>query len=434
MNRKDEYNEWLAELEQTVPALDGTLTRAQKRRRRKKIILGPILSVAAMFALFVVAVNSSVKVAYACSQVPILKELAEAVTFSRSLTDAVENEYVQPINLTQEEDGVTVSVEYLIVDQKQVNVFFRLSSEEEKEYSITPNVLTRDKKSAGCAYGLKNHDAQNGELRSMTIDFFDEDVPDGLVVEFDVSERGAGRVGVFEFLLEFDPQFKAVGKVYEINKSVILDGNEIIIRRMEVYPTHLRVIIEESTENKDKLKGLEFYIKTDWGMKFETVSNGIVAHGSVDTPEITSYRADSTYFYEADHLEIVITGADWLDKSRELVYVNLLTGESEGLPEHVKFGKAVKRGDGWAVTFDVKFKEKDHFDQNFAWRYYDTEDNGFDIYSGSTMYKDHMDEEYEEYYEEILFLDECPYNEVWLQLHYTHSWEAEEPVAVLVQE
>ena len=64
MNRKDEYNEWLAELEQTVPALDGTLIRAQKRRRRKKIILGPILSIAAMFALFVVAVNSSVKVAY----------------------------------------------------------------------------------------------------------------------------------------------------------------------------------------------------------------------------------------------------------------------------------------------------------------------------------------------------------------------------------
>ncbi len=434
MNRKNEYNEWLAELEQTVPALDGTLVRAQKRRRRKKIIFGPILSVAAVFALFVVAVNSSVKVAYACSQIPILKELAEAVTFSRSLTDAVENEYVQPINLMQEEDGVTVSVEYLIVDQKQVNVFFRLSSEEEKEYNITPNVLTRDKKSAGCAYGMKNHDAKNGELQSMTIDFFDEDVPDGLVVEFDVSERGAGPVGVFEFLVEFDPQFTAVGKVYEINKTILLDGNEIIIREMEVYPTHLRVKIEEAAENKDKLKGLEFYIKTDWGMKFEPVSNGIVAHGSGDAPEITSYRADSTYFYEADHLEIVITGADWLDKSRELVYVNLLTGETKGLPEHVKFGAAVKQETGWALTLDVKFKEEDHFDQNFAWRYYDAEGNGFDIYSRSHMYKDHMDEEYEEYYEETVFFDEYPHNEVWLQLHYTHSWEAEEPVAILVQE
>ncbi len=169
-------------------------------------------------------------------------------------------------------------------------------------------------------------------------------------------------------------------------------------------------------------------------MKFETVSNGIVAHGSVDTPEITSYRADSTYFYEADHLEIVITGADWLDKSRELAYVNLLTGETKGLPEHVKFGKAEKLGGGWAVTFDVKIKEEDHFDQNFAWRYYDAEGNEYDMNARSHMYKDSMDEDYEEYYEEIVHLSEYPYNEAWLKLQYTHSWEAEEPVAILVQE
>lgn len=372
--------------------------------------------------------------AYACSQIPILKELAEAVTFSRSLTDAVENEYVQPLNLMQEEAGVTVSVEYLIVDQKQVNVFFRLSSEEEKEYNITPNVLARDKKSAGCAYGLKNHDAKNGELRTMTIDFFEEDVPDGLLVEFDVSEREAGRVGVFEFLLEFDPQFTAVGKVYEINKTVLLDGNEIIIRKMEVYPTHLRVNIEETTENKDKLKGLEFYIKTDWGMKFETVSNGIVAHGSVDTPEITSYRADSTYFYEADHIEIVITGADWLDKSKEMVYVNLLTGETKGLSEHVRLGNTVKLGDGWFVSFDVKFQEENQFGKNIASGFYDAEGNRYYENSRRTMYKDYMDEDYEKYYEEEYYLNEYPYNEVWLKLTYTHIWEAEEPVAILVQE
>ena len=90
MNRMDEYKEWMKELEQPVMALEGTLVRAQKKRRRKRAILVPVLSMAAVFALFVLAVNCSDKVAYACSKVPILKELAEAVTFSRSLTDAVE--------------------------------------------------------------------------------------------------------------------------------------------------------------------------------------------------------------------------------------------------------------------------------------------------------------------------------------------------------
>jgi len=434
MNRKKEYDEWMAELEHTVPALDGTLARAQKRRRRKKIILGPILSIAAVFALFVLAVNCSVKVAYACSQVPFLKELAEAVTFSRSLTDAVENEYVQPLNLIQEEDGVTVSVEYLIVDQKQVNVFFRLSSEEENGYAVYPTVLNKSGEEASCSCCLNDHDTKNGELQSITIDFFDDDVPDSLTLKLDVNERGAGHVGVFEFLLEFDPQFTAIGKVYEINRTIILDGNEIIIRRMEVYPTHLRVNIEESLDNKDKLQRLRFYIKTDLGMKFDAASNGILSHSSGETPELTAYRADSTYFYEADHLEIVITGADWLDKSKEMVYVNLLTGETKGLPEHVRFGKAVKQGDGWTVTFDVKIREKDYFDQNFAWGYYDAEGKEYDMNARTSMYKDHTDEDYEEYYEEKVRLSNYPKSEVWLKLYYTHSWEAEEPVAVLVQE
>ena len=68
-------------------------------------------------------------VAYACSKVPGLRELAEAVTFSRSLTDAVNNQYVQPISLTQTQNGITASVDYLIVDQKQVNVFYRLTAD-----------------------------------------------------------------------------------------------------------------------------------------------------------------------------------------------------------------------------------------------------------------------------------------------------------------
>lgn len=455
MNRMDEYNEWRAELEQPVPDLAGTYARAQKRRRRKNLILRPVISMAAMFALFVLAVNCSAKVAYACSQVPILKELAEAVTFSRSLTDAVENEYVQPIDLVQESNGVTAAVEYLIVDQKQVNVFFRLTPKNETEYTVSPEVLAKDGTYAGCGYGLNDYDVPNGELQSITIDFYEEDVPDSLMLKLGLNERRTGFVMIpeetagnerfeehipdtdyeaeFEFLLEFDPQFTAVGKMYLINKTVVLDGNEIIIREMEVYPTHLRVNIEESLDNKDWLQGLEFYIKTDWGMKFEAVSNGIVSTSSMETPEITSYRADSTYFYKADHLEIVITGADWLDKSKEDVYVNLVTGETTGLPEYVKFAEAVKYDGGWEVAFDVRFQEENHFGQTFTWNYYDAAGNKYDVHSWSHMMKTNPEEASEEYYEEIMTLKGYPYNEVWLKLHYTHSWEAEEPVAILVQ-
>ena len=304
----------------------------------------------------------------------------------------------------------------------------------------------------GCSYHLNNYDVPNGTLQSITIDFYEEDVPASLMMKLGLNEIGTDIVVVeeenegfedyvpdtdyeaeFEFLLEFDPKFTTVSKTYSINKTIVLDGNEIIIRAIEVYPTHLRVNIEEPLENKNWLKGLEFYIKTDWGMKFEAGTGGVLSNSSMETPKRTFYYADSTYFYDANHLEIVITGATWLDKSKEKVYVNLVTGETGWLPEYVDFAKADKQEKGWKVSFDVQIQKENKIAQTFLWDYYDAEGNQYKIHSWSYMEKTGRGENGEEYYEEILTLKEYPYEEVWLSLNCTHSWEADQPMKVKVQ-
>ena len=102
MSRMEEYRELLQEIERPVQGLEGTLERAKERRKRRNRVLRPVVNIAAAFVIFVLLVNFCTPVAYACSKVPILRELAEAVTFSRSLTDAVENEYVQPMYLSKQ--------------------------------------------------------------------------------------------------------------------------------------------------------------------------------------------------------------------------------------------------------------------------------------------------------------------------------------------
>lgn len=80
------------------------------------------------------------------SKVPILRELAEAVIFSRSLSDAMDNEYVQSLYLSQVDGDVAATVEYLIVDQKQVNIFFRLYSDVYEELHVDPTFLSPEGK------------------------------------------------------------------------------------------------------------------------------------------------------------------------------------------------------------------------------------------------------------------------------------------------
>lgn len=459
MNRKNEFDAMIEELNRCTTGLETTLDRAYKRKRKKttQMIVRPLAGLAACFAVFVLLVNFCVPVAYACSLVPGLRELAAAVTFSRSLTDAVENEYVQPMDLSQIDNDITAYVDYLIVDQKQVNVFYRLNSDKYESLEIYPEVLNTDGvRPASCSYSNTGFGADNGELRCLSIDFVDGNVPASLRVKLNVYTNSIRYENVapeqavddiysdnpyeepdylahFDFLLVFDPKFTATGKVFPVNQTVILEGQAITITDIEVYPTHLRVDIAESADNTAWLKDLDFYIETDWGMKFDPVSSGITATGSTDSPSMVSYRADSTYFYEANHLKLVITGAQWLRKDMETTYLNLVTGEHGELPEGAAFDSAMKQGSGWVVKFRAAWEEDEPLYQLFGHLFYDADGNEYEIHHWSSMYGD-LDEEGNI----TFFYDEFPLlhyteDEVWLCPEFSHNWVAENPIVITVQ-
>jgi len=458
MNRKNEFEAMIEELNQPAPGLEATLDRAHKKKRKRttQMIVRPLAGFAACFAVFVLLVNFCAPVAYACSQVPVLRELAAAVTFSRSLTDAVENEYVQPMDLSQTDNDITAEVAYLIVDQKQVNVFYRLDSDKYETLDADPEVRNAEGGHLPCGYSSTGFGAENGELRCLSIDFVDDNVPDSLRIKLDVYTNGIRHENVapeqavddiysddpyeepdylarFDFLLEFDPKFTATGKVFPVNQTVILEGQAITITDIEVYPTHMRVDIAESADNTAWLKRLDFYIETDWGMKFDPVSNGITATGSTESPSMVSYRADSTYFYEADHLKLVITGAQWLRKDMETTYLNLVTGEHGELPEGAEFDSSRKQGSGWVVKFRAAYDEDKPMYQLFGHLFYDADGNEYEINQWSSMYGD-PDEEGNITY----FYDEFPLlkftgDEVWLSPHYSHNWVAEDQIVITIQ-
>ena len=87
-------------------------------------------------------VNLSTPFARACGRIPLLADLAKAVSWSPSLSAAVENDYVQPLRLSQSQNGITARVEYLIVDRKQVDVFFSIRSDDYAHLDLDHPTLT----------------------------------------------------------------------------------------------------------------------------------------------------------------------------------------------------------------------------------------------------------------------------------------------------
>lgn len=463
MNRKLEYEALVKELEQPVPELEGTLERAYIRKKRRSQIVRPLASIAATFVLFVALVNFCTPLAHACSKVPFLRDLAEAVMFSRSLSDAVENEYVQPMYLTQTKGDITANVEYLIVDQKQVNVFFSLDSDVYEDLGVEPVVRPADGKYFPCSYGFSNWGEKNGELRRLEINFSDENVPDKIKLVLKVYSQFPSNVDTestvipyenvndamfedhsknkpeilaeFEFILEFDPNFTQSGKTISVNQTVELEGQRITITDMEIYPTHLRINVEDEEENTAWLKQLYFYIETGIGKKFDAPSNGVTATGTSDSPAMVSFRTDSTWFYDVDRMTIVITGAEWLNKDMEKIYVNLKTGETDALPEGVTFHSAVKEDGGWVVAFKVKRRKEDLTHSVFGNEYYDMEGNRYNINSWTTQ-TGGSDEQEEEFTKTFIWkfpLKGYYEDEVYLVPDYSHVWKAKKPVKISVK-
>lgn len=440
MNRNSEYEAMIQELSQPAPALETTLDRACKKRRKRtaQLVFRPMTGLAACFLVFVLLVNFSSPVAYACSLVPGLRELAEAVNFSRSLSDAVENEYVQPIGLSQTEHGITAEIVHLIVDQKQVNIFYRLNSDQHQQLCADPDIECEDETISFCIVN-NSFGQENGALLSITVDFTQDDVPDHLNCKLKVYSNAdlvsdePDYLADFDFLLEFDPKFTAAGKVVPVNQTVTLDGQAITVTNIEVYPTHLRVEIAESAENTAWMKNLDFYIETDGGMKFEPVSNGISATGSVDSLSMVSYRADSTYFYEAEHLKLVITGAKWLRKDMKTTYLNLVTGACGALPEGVVFDSATKEDGSWVVTFRAARQEDQPMYQLFDRSFYDADGTEYEIHQWSSSFGDADSEGSSTYFYEEFPLPQFTGEEVWFSPYYSHNWVADDLIVIPVQ-
>ena len=121
MNRNEEYMALMAEMDVFPNGLETTIDKALARestfRRRRRIFRGSVTGLAACFVCFVLLVNLSIPFARACGSIPLIRDLAKAVAWSPSLSAAVENEYVQPVGLSQTENGITATIEYVIVDQ-----------------------------------------------------------------------------------------------------------------------------------------------------------------------------------------------------------------------------------------------------------------------------------------------------------------------------
>ena len=350
MDRMEEYRALKAALEDTPAALEDSVRRARTRlrreRRRRRAWGVSCGGIAAVFALFVMLVNVSGPFAAACEGIPILRELAATVSFSHSLSSAVDHGYVQTIGQSGTDNGVTVELEYMMLDGGQIVFFGRVEAPEGVERCMVLADLPPDDSGEIRGCGITSQSICPGELTTLFTIAIDPDVfvfpevlhlvcqvelhrePDGSApAPAPAQDREEGRRerdASVAFDVPVDRALLGQCRKIPADRWIELEGNRFYIASLDLYPTFARFILEADENNPDTLQTLEYYLEDENGNRYERGSaSGVLSIGN-------SYWFESPYFQEPEHLTLHITSAVWMEKGRERVTIDLETGEALG--------------------------------------------------------------------------------------------------------
>ena len=338
MNRNQEYLELTKELEE-IKAPGGSVLRAmarQKKERRSKYFLRPLAGVAAAFALFVLLINVSPTVAKACEGIPLLSSLTGMLRFSHShsLAEAVENDYYQRVDQQQTIDGVTVSVDYLIMDEKSLTVFYRVDVPKDSKLSIGEWGCV-DGADASGSFGAILDPDYKGYISTFV---FSGNTPEHPQLNFALLDDEEATGKTFSFQLE--PTVLPT-KHIDADQTLELDGQRIRITGIDVYPSMVNISLETDPDNTATLDGINLYVMTDDGTRYEMSSLGSAVNSPIDDdPDRYEIHVDSPYFQNPSSITVCVEDTYWGYKQQEKgatsIRFNPTTGTATGLPSDIE--------------------------------------------------------------------------------------------------
>ncbi len=447
MNRNEEYFALLAQLEREAPAsLEDCGERARKKARSRRGWRVSLASLGGIAAAFVLMVNLSIPFAMACARIPGLRELTAAVAFAPSLKAAVQNDFLQYIGQEQSNGELTMKLDYLIFDRAQLHFFYSVNGGDYDSFHVLPTITGPDGEELQ-GFGITSGSAQPGALADFGVNFNEgfqapqalrltckvtarkEDIGEAPAPYDQKDPRDLGVVATFVFDLTLDPRFTAPGRTYELNEWVTADSQRLLVQSLEVNPTHARLTVSFDENNSAWCTGLDFYLTDSRGNRYESGSHvgsnsTLVSSGSGEEGVVV-YYLESPHFTGKAPYTLHITGADWLDKGKEWVTVDLERGTAQGLPEGSRLVSVLRAGEDLCLSFSTPYQQNRQF---FSWAFRDEEGAEFHISSGS-YYKQENEDGSITVVEEFSLPDYSG-SSLGMKLNYTRAVEFEEEVSI----
>ncbi|WP_173275148.1 DUF4179 domain-containing protein [Paenibacillus sp. NEAU-GSW1] len=315
-------------------AIRAGMNRGRKRTARARRTMLSLRMTAALLSV-VLLLTAFVRVSPAFAallrDIPGFSGFVELIEGDKTLWSAINNEFVQPVNLSDSKNGYTLTVDGIMADDQRVVILFSgtgpgvSKNTEIKDYQFTDE-NNKDIEAGIASFSIPDDQDEPNTVMHDTLDIImGEGIPVPQVIKFKANLEG-------QWLSVDIPvdhsRFEGMKETIAVNKSFEVSGIRFMVKELVVTPLQAKVVMQ--TERND-LKRANNFIKLalvdEEGRRWETKGGS----GMSDDEERSIYF-QSAYFEKPKQLTLVADGLLLSDRNKQFV-INTTTGETLTTPD-----------------------------------------------------------------------------------------------------
>jgi hypothetical protein len=341
--------------------LAGLQKAKQEEIKRPQIRIKWMYSfvVAAVLLLgFFTSVRLSPALADYVAVIPGMEKIVELIRFDKGRLAAIENDHYQEIGVSDEKNGLKVTLDGVITDETGMVLFYSIDSAKKRETLFIDEVNLISQKGeelpiSGALYGSPGHSNESNTSFTGTVEYYFKTTLTSKNLEFNLKIDGESNEE-FKFLFTVEKDIKGK-KTYELNKTVSIEGQKITFLKATVHPLRVAVHLKMDPANTKKILNFDdLRLVDENGETWNKISSGITGIPISDNEQIIYLQ--SNYFRQPKELYLALNTLQAIDKEEEFVEVDL---ENERILKQPKgnFLREVKVEGGY-VNFTMVTKEE----------------------------------------------------------------------------
>lgn len=338
----------------------------QKHRRRFLIRLSSTVTACSLLLALFFSIKLSPAVAAYVSHIPGLEKLVELISDDKGMRLAAEHDMVQTVGASTSLDGVSFTVDQVLMDQKRMLVFYTLHAEKQEHQVSLHKIELVDPRGNDWEYGIS---WSRGNLKegSTSRDRFDvhisenSPIPDSLTAKVTVAlDNVPQEIPLFvTFAIDKTKYVSLEEKVYPVMKQVTVDGMSFTIEQIAVFPTQTEVSIRFDPANTKHVFDFDqLRLVDEKGQTYAFWGNGVPYRPDGENGVV--YNLESTYFVQPEKLYLKASGIKAIDKDKLEVVIDAKTKKLVKVPDSNLQIKALRQnGDALGMDFTLDVPELD---------------------------------------------------------------------------